>query len=105
DGTVGTPYIMARGQSITVVSDIGINGPAAANVGSSVDYVATALSGGSPVVGATVTFVALAGSAHAGTLGTAVTDASGVATFSYPGASAGTDLVTASFVDGTAATQ
>lgn len=105
DGTVGTPYIMARGESITVVSDVGIAGPATATVGSSVDYVATATSGGAPVVGATVTFVALAGSAHAGTLGTAVTNASGVATFSYPGTSVGTDLVTASFVDGAAATQ
>jgi hypothetical protein len=97
DGTVGTPYILVRGESIEVVSDITLDGPATATVGASINYVATAETGATPVEGATVTFTALPGSVHEGSLGTAVTDAAGVATLAFVGSVAGTDLVTASF--------
>ncbi len=53
---------------------------------------------GNPIVGRTVTFKILSGP-HAGLTGTGTTNASGVATFSYTGTSAGTDQIQASFVN------
>ncbi len=52
-----------------------------------------------PIVGATVTFNVLSGP-NASLSGTAVTDASGIASFNYPGTGGtGTDQIQASFVD------
>lgn len=104
DGTVGTPYILARGDTIAVVSDIGLDGPSAAYIGEPGQLTASVTTGGIPVVGATVTFTATAGP-HAGVLGTAVTDGSGVATLSFTGAAVGTDLIVASYVDTAVRTQ
>jgi hypothetical protein len=58
-----------------------------------------------PVEGTTVTFVIQSGP-NAGTKGSAVTNASGQASFTYtPNGAEGTDLIMASFVDATGTTQ
>jgi hypothetical protein len=54
---------------------------------------------GNPIAGTTVTFTATAGP-NAGVLGTAKTNASGVATLTYSSHKVGTDTITASFTDG-----
>jgi hypothetical protein len=59
---------------------------------------------GRPVVGTTVTFTIVAGP-HTGTTGDAVTDGSGVATFSYTGTTIGSDTIEATFVDALGRTQ
>ncbi|MCX9011789.1 MAG: Ig-like domain-containing protein [Candidatus Methanoperedens sp.] len=53
---------------------------------------------GNPIVGRDVTFTIISGP-HAGQTGTAATDASGKATFTYTGTSVGTDVIEASFVN------
>src|SRR6185436_4193072 len=53
---------------------------------------------GSPVTGRTVTFTVNAGP-DAGVTGTAITDGTGHASFTYTGAAAGMDEILASFVD------
>jgi hypothetical protein len=59
---------------------------------------------GNPVSGVTVTFEVVGGP-NTGTLGTAVTNSSGVATISYSSTVTGTDAIVASFVDGDSNTQ
>ena len=107
DGTVGTPYILARG--VTVISDIDLSPDGVTNnVGET--HTVTALveddSGGSPapVLGTTVSSEVIAGP-HAGENGTDVTDGAGEATFSYVGAAVGTDAIEATFVDAAGRTQ
>ncbi len=107
DGTVGTPYILARG--VEVISDIDLAPLSATNdVGTSHTVTATVTTDdpapGTPVVGTSVTFEVVAGP-HTGTAGTGVTDASGVATFSYTGTAVGTDTIEATFVDSLGRTQ
>lgn len=107
DGTVGTPYILARG--VDVISDIDLTPATATNdIGTSHTVTATVTTDdpvpGTPVVGTTVTFEVVAGP-HTGTSGTAVTDASGVATFSYTGTAVGEDTIEATFVDSLGRTQ
>ncbi|PVG82203.1 hypothetical protein DDE18_11915 [Nocardioides gansuensis] len=107
DGSVGTPYILARG--VTVVSDIDLAPlTAAKKVGQTHTVTATVTSDdpspGSPVVGTTVTFTVIAGP-NTGTTGTGTTNASGVASFSYPGAAVGEDTIEATFLDGLGRTQ
>jgi hypothetical protein len=107
DGSVGTPYIVARG--VTVISDILLSPDAAVNpVGTSHALSALVTTDSpvpdTPVVGATVTFEVIAGP-HAGTNGTGVTDTLGLATFAYTGTTVGTDTIEATFVDGAGRTQ
>jgi Ca2+-binding RTX toxin-like protein len=107
DGSVGTPYILARG--VSVISDIDLTPVAETNpVGTSHTVTATVTTDdpipGSPVVGTTVTFSVVDGP-HAGTTGTATTNSGGQATFSYTGTSTGTDTIEATFVDGLGRTQ
>lgn len=107
DGTVGTPYILARG--VEVISDIDLTPASATNdLGTSHTVTATVTTDdpapGTPVVGTTVTFTVVAGP-HTGTTGMAVTDASGTASFSYTGSAAGTDTIEATFVDALGRTQ
>jgi len=107
DGTVGTPYILARG--VEVISDIRLAPETASNdVGTSHTLTATVTKDdpapGTPVVGTTVTFTVIDGP-HAGTTGTGVTNSSGVATFAYTGTSLGEDTIEATFVDSLGRTQ
>jgi len=107
DGSVGTPYILARG--VAVISDILLTPATATNdLGTSHTVTATVTTNtpapGTPVVGTTVTFT-IVGGPHTGTTGTAVTGAAGVATFSYSGTAVGTDIIEATFVDARERTQ
>lgn len=100
DGTVGDPYILARGA--TVVSNIVLTPPASTDtVGGTQSLTATVTtSGGSAVVGTTVTFKVIAGP-DSGKTGTGVTNGSGQTTFALVNspAAAGTDFINASFVN------
>jgi hypothetical protein len=98
DGSRGTPYIVARG--VTLITSIQLSPASATNpVGSSHTLTAAVEENSTPVVGTTVTFTVISGP-HAGMLpGTAVTDASGNAQFTYTGTTAGTDTIEASYVD------
>jgi hypothetical protein len=105
DGTVGTPYIIARGKSLVAISDIDLvplsaGGP----LDSTHTLTATVSEDGTPTADTTVTFTVVAGP-HAGTTGTDLTDEAGVATFEYTGTIAGIDLIEASFVDSSERTQ
>jgi hypothetical protein len=97
DGTVGTPYIIARG--VDVISDIHLDPESATNpVGTPHTLTATVTRDGAPVVGTTVTFRVIDGP-HEGTTGTDATDSGGFATFTYTGTAEGVDLIEATFVD------
>ncbi len=112
DGTVGTPYILARG--VEVISDIKLSPKVATNdLGASHTVTATVTEPApteadpaavAPVVGTTVTFTVIDGP-HAGTTGTGVTDAAGKATFAYTGTKLGTDTIEATFMDARQRTQ
>lgn len=107
DGTVGTPYILARG--VDIISDIDLTPATATNdIGTSHTVTGTVTTDdpapGTPVVGTTVTFTVVAGP-HTGTTGNAVTDGAGVAAFSYTGTTPGTDTIEATFVDALGRTQ
>lgn len=99
DGTLGTPYILARGEGLTVVSDIQLT-PATVTVpvGTTQTLTATVRSNDAPVANTTVTFTIEDG-LNAGTTGTAATDENGVATFEVTSASPGTSGVRARFTD------
>ena len=105
DGSEGTPYILARGQSIEVQSDIDLTGPSTATVGSSATFVAGYRHGRRDGLRLDVTFTAKPGSAHEGVLGTVATNSDGVAALEFTGATAGSDIIVASFVDGDSLTQ
>jgi hypothetical protein len=97
DGSRGTPYILARG--VRLITNIELAPDSATNsVGSSHTVTATVKENGVPVVGTTVTFTVVSGP-HAGMTGTAVTDASGTAQFTYTGTAVGMDTIEASYVD------
>lgn len=99
DGSVGTPYILARGEGLSA-SDINLApATATAPVGTSHTVTATVTSGGSPVTGQLVNFGVIAGP-HTGTSGTGTTAANGMVSFSYTGTSAGIDDIRASFTNG-----
>ena len=105
DGTVGTPYILARGEGLVVVSDIDLTPVSATNtVGQMHQLTATVITDNVPVSGTTVTFTVISGPCT-GLIGTDATDASGVATISYTCATTGTDTIKATFVDGQSRTQ
>ena len=104
DGTVGTPYILARG--VSVISDISLAPESAtACIGASHTLTATVHEGGTPTPGKAVSFSVIAGPNAGGLTGSAVTDTSGQATFSYSSSLSGTDSWTASFVDSANHTQ
>ncbi len=99
DGSVGTPYILARGA--TVISDITL-APAtgSAPTGTTYTLTATVHEGGSPTAGRVVTFNAIGGPNNGMMLtGIAPTSASGQATASYSSALVGTDTWVAHFTD------
>lgn len=103
DGSIGTPYILARG--VEVISDIKLAPPEATNyVGSPHTVTATVVrhpevtDSSEPAVGVTVTFKVIDGP-NAGLTGTAVTDSSGVATFTYTSSATGVDTIEATFMD------
>ena len=99
DGTKGTPYILARGEGLVVISNVTVATDAApAATGTTRMVTATVKESGAPVAGKLVTFRVIEGP-HAGTTATATTDASGVATFTYTGTGTGTDAIEASYVD------
>ncbi len=109
DGTVGYPYILARGKSLQVISDISLSPETGVNpVGTPHTLTATVTKDtpapGTPVSGKNVEFTVIAGP-HAGTSGVSTTDDNGVATFTYTGTSAGTDTIEATFVDESGLTQ
>jgi hypothetical protein len=111
DGTVGQPYVLARGEGLVVVSaNISIS-PASATLASPGSQVITAAvtstTNGttSPLVGTPVTFQVLSGP-DTGQTATAITDGAGTAPFTLSNSGvAGTDYVTASFVDSNGQTQ
>jgi hypothetical protein len=88
-----------------VISDIQL-APATQTLptGSDATVTATVSENGSPVGGRTVTF-SVTGGPNSGTTGTAVTDSSGHAAFTYSGTAGGTDTIQASMVDSTGKTQ
>lgn len=101
DGTVGYPYILARG--VTVISDITLEPETATNpIETEHTVTATVTTDdpepGTPVVGTAVTFTVIAGP-HAGTTGNANTDNFGQASFTYEGTAVGEDTIEATFVD------
>lgn len=107
DGTIGYPYILARG--VEIISDIDLSPDSATNpIGTSHAVVATVTMDDpvpdSPVVGTEVTFSVIAGP-HTGEGGTSTTDSSGQAAFSYVGTAPGEDIIEATFVDAAGRTQ
>jgi uncharacterized repeat protein (TIGR01451 family) len=105
DGSVGTPYILARGEGLNVISDItAATAPGASAPGTTRTVTATVIEDNVPQVGKTVQFRVISGP-NSGTQGTGTTDANGSAAFSYVGNSPGTDAIEASYVDSTGATQ
>ncbi len=109
DGTVGYPYILARGESIVVISDIFLSPEDAINpVGTSHTVWATVTNDdpdpGTPVEGVLVTFEVIDGP-NTGVTGSAVTDVFGEASLSYVGNTPGYDTIEATFVDDAGRTQ
>ena len=100
DGTRGVPYILARGSGVRLIGQIDLTPDTATNpVGTSHTVTATVKENGVAQVGKTVTFRVISGP-NSGVTGTGVTNASGVATFTYVGAGgAGTDNITAEYTD------
>jgi hypothetical protein len=97
----GSPYIMVSGSGVTVSSDISLSAsPSTQDVGGQVTLNATVKNGsGSPVAGAKVTFNFDSGP-NTGVTGSAVTDSSGHASFTYTGShGAGTDSDSATFTN------
>jgi len=110
DGTVGTPYILARGKGLTVISDIRLTPENATNIVNAahtvVATVATSTNGVTRLVGgATVTFRVVSGP-NIGATSTGVTDTNGVTSFTYVGSGGvGVDFIEATFVDSRDLTQ
>jgi hypothetical protein len=103
DGTVGGPYILARGA--TVISDISLTPLTAKNtLGSPHTLTATVNENGKPVAGTNVTFTVIAGP-NTGVSGTSETNSEGKATFTYTSKVVGTDVIHATFVDSLSRTE
>src|ERR1035438_6007525 len=110
DGSVGNPYILARGAGLVQISSLTLTPGAAQNpLGANHKLTATftqaSTTGGAPtpIVGATVTFTVTSGP-NTGVTGTGVTDVNGQATFTYTSSLAGTDTITATAVDAASVT-
>lgn len=110
DGSLGVPYVIARGEGLALISSITLTPSSADNpIGTIHTVTATVTTNdpvaGTPVVGTTVTFAVNSGP-NAGVTGTSVTNSNGQATFSYTGTGGiGTDIISATFVDAKGATQ
>ena len=103
DGTVGTPYILARGQ-LTIISAISLT-PATTNVTTGQYATVTAhVDEGGPVANADVTFVIVDGP-DAGATQTWKTDANGNANLSMVRQTEATDGIRAHFTDSRGVTQ
>ena len=101
DGTVGTPYILARGAGLGVISDIKLSPEAATNpLGTPHTVTAMVTKDGAPLAGKVVTFT-IADGPHSPGGGTATSDAAGMAAFTYTGTMEGTDVIYATFIDDT----
>ncbi len=96
----GSPYMMVSGGGIVVTSNITLSPKTATNpVGTSHTVTATVVKGTSPAAGKVVSFSVDSGP-NVGKTGTATTNASGVATFTYTDTGgAGTDSISGSFID------
>jgi uncharacterized repeat protein (TIGR01451 family) len=104
DGTVGTPYILARGEGLSVISNITAStAESDSGIGTSRTVSATVVENEVPQAGKSVTFRVISGP-HQGTEGTATTDGNGTAVFSYTGTTVGTDAIEASYVASNGAT-
>lgn len=96
---------MARGEGLVFISTISLSPATATNeVGTSHTVIAHVEENGTPIVGTLVTFTVTSGP-HTGTTGTAVTDASGNASFAYTGTTPGVDTIQASYVDSSGVTK
>ena len=110
DGSSGVPYILARGEGLVLITNIMLTPATADNPVGTIHTVTATVTkntpvAGTPVVGTTVTFTVISGP-NAGKTGTGITNAAGQATFSYTSNGiAGTDIIKATFVDSTGATQ
>ena len=98
DGSVGLPYILARGEGLSAGNIALAPATSTGDVGTLHTVTATVAADGSPLVGKTIGFEVVTGP-HAGAAGTGTSNATGQATFSYTGTSAGTDSIRASFTD------
>jgi|GEM_PF-1683991 len=109
DGTVGTPYIMARGKSLSVISDIDLEPKVATNpVGTSHTVTATVtqtISSTPVAISGTPVHFAIVGGPNIGLSSTVVTSGLGTASFTYVGATTGKDFIVATFIDTTGKTQ
>jgi len=113
DGTVGTPYILARG--VTVISDIDLSPETDTNpVGASHTVTATVLQDNVPLEGTRVTFTVVAGPNAGETSGPGEcsadpdcdTDVNGQTSWTYTGSGGpGIDFIEATFVDAAGRTQ
>jgi len=104
DGFSGSPYVLGRGPGLNV-GNISLT-PESGIQDAGKDYVLTALvqEGGTALADTTVTFTCKMEGA-ADVTGTAKTDSSGVATFTYTRTVGGVDTCTASYVDSKSVTQ
>lgn len=88
-----------------VISDVQLSPPTQTlSTGDNATVTAAVTENGSPAVGTTVSFE-VTGGPNTGATGTAITDSSGDASFSYSSAADGVDTVQASFVDSSGSTQ
>lgn len=103
DGTVGTPYILARGEGLVPIG-FSLTPTSAENpVGTNHTVTATILKGGVGVAGIVVHFSIVSGPS-APLAGDATTGADGKATFTWSSATTGVDVIVASYVDATTKT-
>ena len=100
DGSNGVPYILVRGEGVKVISSIDLDPPLATNnVGTTHTVCATLATNVVPRVNVPVTFTISSGP-NAVTNYTTLTDANGVACFTYTGLGGpGVDYITASYLD------
>ncbi|MET0629216.1 MAG: hypothetical protein ABW033_12250 [Acidimicrobiia bacterium] len=104
DGSAGTPYILGRGEGLSSTNILLAPETQTVNVGGTATLTALVQFGGTPIEGTAVTFTVLSG-INAGFSGVALTDAGGIATFTYTNDLPGTDEFEASFVNPNAITE
>ncbi len=98
DGSVGTPYILARGEGLVPIGSALTPTTAENPVGTPHTVTMTILKAGLGVAGISVGFEIVDGP-NLGLVGTDITDADGKATFTWSSAVVGTDIVEASYED------
>jgi hypothetical protein len=98
DGTKGLPYILVTGEKVQVNTNISLTPNTASNPVNTT-HTLTATISPAPSAGTVVTFTCTSGP-NVGVLGTALTNAFGVATLTYTGTGGpGTDFIVASWTD------